>query len=56
MAAPATNDLDVWQYQVPVITANADGDFDVWYLNVPVEDRDVARTTNTTQRRRAFEF
>jgi hypothetical protein len=50
-----TNEILVWQYEVPVVSLTPTGEFDVWLDEVPVEDIDEGFGP-VTVRRRAFIF
>ena len=55
-----TNELLVWQNDVPVVTLNSQGEFSNWKDDVPVEDLDESHgqvvPPSITGRRRAFIF
>jgi hypothetical protein len=36
--ATQTNELDVWENEVPVVIVGKDGEFDIWDNEVPLED------------------
>lgn len=49
--ATQTNELSVWDNNVPVVTIG-DGEFDVWNDYVPVVDQDEGNPNQTQNRRR----
>ena len=57
MAVILVNDLNVWQYDVPIVSLLPilTNDFDIWQYDVPIVDIDEAGT-NTAGRRRVEIF
>ena len=51
-----TNEIYVWQEEVPVVNINPNLEFDIWQEEVPVLDVDESYPLTTTVRRRVFIF
>jgi hypothetical protein len=50
------NELQIWQYQTPVVSIGIDSDFDNWQYQTPDEEKDESYSTPPIIRRRAMEF